>query len=124
MPFTVRINVTGADSISKDLARLGAGGIALAKKVLAEKTQAMAAMARENAPIEDGDLRDRIEATKPVAESDGTVRASVRAASSVIQHEDLTLAHLHGGPKFIERAVTTIGPEIPEALAAELRRLR
>jgi hypothetical protein len=123
MPFLVRINVTGSDAITRDLARLGASGVALAKKVLAEKTQAMAAMARDLAPTEDGDLVNRIRATAPVAERDGTVRANVLAELSVIQHEDLTLHHDNGGPKFIERAVLAIGPDIPAALADELRRL-
>jgi hypothetical protein len=123
MPFVFRVNVTGGQAIAQDLARLRTAGVEIAKKVLAEKTQAMASMAKDLAPYEDGSLRDRIMATPPVAERDGTVRASVKADLSIIQHEDLTLQHTRGGPKFIEKAVVTLGPEIPAALADEMRRL-
>jgi hypothetical protein len=122
MPFVFRINATGAQTISRDLARLGDAGVRIARAVLEDKTRRMAELAKDYAPVEDGDLKNRIRATRPQAARDGTVTASVLAGSSVIQHEDLTLQHTRGGPKFIERAVMLLAPEIPEALAAGMKK--
>ena len=83
MPFVFRINATGAQTISRDLARLGDAGVRIARAVLEDKTRRMAELAKDYAPVEDGDLKNRIRATRPQAARDGTVTASVLAGSSV-----------------------------------------
>jgi hypothetical protein len=116
--FTVRVNATGNQQIREQLRDLGKRGIAVSKAVLREKTAEMVALARTLAPREEGKLIERIRATRPTLNRDGDVVASVLAAASVIQHEDMTLQHPNGGgPKFIEKAVLQIAPEIPAALA-------
>jgi hypothetical protein len=116
--FTVRVNATGNQQIREQLRDLGKRGVAVSKAVLREKTAEMVALARTLAPREEGKLIERIRATRPTLNRDGDVVASVLAAASVIQHEDLTLQHPNGGgPKFIEKAVLAIAPTIPPALA-------
>ena len=113
----LHVDVTGKRSIAEDLARFEKRARDLAKRILAEKTQKMAELAKTLAPFEEGELRGRIHATRVAANGEFGVQAHVRAARSVIQHEDLTLHHpLGGGPKFIERAVLAIAPEITQDL--------
>lgn len=128
--LTVKVSGLSPEAITQELARLGKGGQAIAKRVLAATTQEMAAAAKLLAPIggpEDptrGALRERIRATRPSARKDGTVIASVVATRSIIQHEDLTFKHPHGGgPKFIERAVLPRLSKVETGLLAELDRM-
>jgi hypothetical protein len=123
MPFVFRVNVTGAQKISQELAALGPKGILVAKEVLAAAAARMVTRARELSPVEEGDLHDRIKATVPRATRDGMVTVNVMAERAVIQHEDLTQNHPHGGgPKFIERPVHAMAPDIPAALLAGMRK--
>ncbi len=116
--FRISVNATGNQQLREQLRDLGKRGVSVAKAVLREKTAEMVALARTLAPREEGKLIERIRATRPTLNRDGDVVASVLAAASVIQHEDMTLQHPNGGgPKFIEKAVLQVSSSIPPALA-------
>lgn len=68
-----------------------------------------------------GALRAGIRMTKPVYRN-GEIIMTVMAPLSIIQHEDMTLKHTVGGPKFLEKAVVEgveqWGPLILRAIKA------
>lgn len=118
------------------LGALGRGGSEAAKRVLLRKADKIVAMAEPLTPVDPedgGELRASVRRTRGTIRRDGTVIVTVLAGGAalkadngkpsiypVIQHEDLTLHHTTGGPKFIERPVYQVAPEIPDELHAEL----
>lgn len=132
------MEVSGTQEIQRDLARLGGAGERVAKRVLGDVAPRIVARARPDTPVEEdgGFLRDSIRSTKPVSTQQGkVVSVSIVAGGdplaahlaethhqanvyAVVQHDDVTLHHEVGGPKFIERHVTDEAQGIPDALRA------
>lgn len=136
----VRVEVSGEDEILRSLERLGQTGAEIGLRVLGDAAKEVVAAAKQLAPVDEedgGQLRDSIRAAKPVRTRAGRISAAVVAGGAplkrvlgkrkanvyaVIQHEDLTLKHKVGGPKFIEKPINAIAPKIPDRLQAEMDR--
>lgn len=140
----VRIDVSGASEMLKDLKRMGLAGQVAAKTVFGRFTGRVVPKAQGRTPVEPEDggaLRDSVRATKPTTTRTGLVSAGVIAGGAplaralakghhkanvyaVVQHEDLTLKHTVGGPKFIERPFLQEVERVPDELLAEMDRVR
>lgn len=107
--------------------RAGLSGIAAGVDRL---DAAIAARAQSYAPVETGALRDSIKAEPATADARfirGAVVAGDAATAdyAVRQHEDLTLAHPHGGgPKFLERAIMDYAGATGNAIVGATARAR
>ena len=143
---SVRIEVTGGDDVAKMLGDLGREGGEAAKRVLIRKADKILARARPLTPDDpatgSGDLKASLRRTRGSIMKNGDVIITVIAGGApleaglaarghkganvyaIVQHEDLTLKHKHGGPKYLERPVYEITPEIPNELQAEIDGLR
>lgn len=141
-----RIEVTGQDDLAKMLGDLGREGGEAAKRVLIRKADKILAAARPlvpDDPLTSGnDLKSSLRRTRGSIMKNGDVIITVIAGGApleaalaakghkganvyaIVQHEDLTLKHQHGGPKYLERPVYQIAPEIPTDLQAEIDGLR
>lgn len=134
----VRVEVSGQQEILDSLQRLGQVGQDIGLKVLGDACKEIVAKAKPLAPVDPedgGQLRDSIRTTKPTRTRAGRISAGVVAGGAplkkvlgkrklnvyaYIQHEDLTLKHTTGGPKFLEKPVNDIAPKIPDRLQAEM----
>lgn len=129
------MKIEGLEAVMASLRRLGKAGERAAKAVLKEKTQEIVKLARPETPIEEdgGALRDSERTTRPTMTRSGQISAGVVAGGAplrgtaelagrkanvyaVVQHEDLTLKHTTGGPKFLERPFLQVAPTVPDAL--------
>ena len=128
------------------LKRLGPVGEKAAKDAMLGVTKRIVEMAKPLTPVQPedgGELRNSVRAAKPVKTRNGIsaavvaggapLAASVRAEGhkanvyAVVQHEDLTLQHSVGGPKFLERPFLSQAPSVvgavQDALDKEVNRL-
>lgn len=136
-----RIIVTGDKELAERLGRLGRSASVAAKQAMLGVAGKMVALAKQNSPIGGDDdglgghLRDSIRHTRGTIKRNGNVIVTVIAGGdplkpflkgrkanvyAIVQHEDLTLKHDEGGPKFLERPVFQLAPEIPGAIEAAL----
>lgn len=126
-----------------DLKRMGLAGQTAARTVFGKFTARVVAKAKPLTPVdpEDGGaLRDSVRATKPTATRTGLVSAGVVAGGAplaqhlaaghhkanvyaVVQHEDATLHHTTGGPKFVERPFLQEIERVPDELLTEMDRV-
>ncbi len=141
--FTSRTtaNVTGHEDVLRSMQRLGKAGREAGRRVLVAKAQQIVDEAKPLTPDDpetQGALRDSVRLSQSrVSTTRGNITVSVIAggapleahlgkrkvnASAVIQHEDLTLHHTSGGPKFIEKPFLKIAPTVPDALLEEIDR--
>lgn len=136
----VRVEVIGADALRAELRALGPLGKEAARAVFADELPRWLPEMRANTPVEPedgGQLRDSIRTSRPTVTKAGRVSAGIVAGGSplrrvlgnrkanvyaVIQHEDGSLKHSVGGPKFVEKTFFRRAPGIPEKLMAALDR--
>lgn len=134
----MRVEVSGQQEILDDLQRMGEAGVRIGLKVLGDAAKEIVPKAQAITPVDDvdgGQLRDSIRVTKPNRTKAGRISAGVVAGGAplkkvmegrkanyyaVKQHEDLTLRHRTGGPKFLERAGNDVSPKIPGRLQAAM----
>jgi len=128
-------DVTGDRELIRDLLRLGDKGLDMAKDILGEATRTIANRAKSLSPvdpIDGGQLRDSIRATKPTRTRAGRISAGVLAGGAslarlvserghkepgsyaLIVHEDPTLKHSQGQFKFIEQPFLEVAPKVPD----------
>jgi hypothetical protein len=109
-----------------------------AKAGLVKAGHRVVAVATPLTPLEYGDLRSSLAVSTSGTDTSGygvdlgygeastTGDLEVSVGSdlpyAVVQHEDLTLRHDDGGPKFLERAVQQSAGEVAAIVAAEVRR--
>lgn len=131
------MDVTGDREIIRDLLSLGPAGTEAGKEVLGATTQRIAALAKPITPvdpIDGGELRDSVRATKPRASTAGKITSSVIAGGpklaalvserghkqpgmyASIVHEDVMARHTHGRAKFVEEPALQEAPKVPNAL--------
>jgi hypothetical protein len=134
MVSQVRVTVSGSDEVRAALGRLGKAGALVAKDVIKRTTTRMVAMAKPLTPDDpetQGELRDTVRIVTPSASRTGKATGGIQAgptnlgkrgysASALIQHEDLTLHHTSGGPKYLERPFMALVVGIPEEIKAGL----
>jgi hypothetical protein len=93
---------------------------------LTQAAHRVAAVAVPMTPRETGDLRSAItNGVIPAHEVGGQLEAAIVVDGlpyAVRQHEDLTLNHDDGGPKFLERAVDETADEVGQIVTAAVRR--
>lgn len=129
----VRVDVTGDADVLRSLLELGAAGKKAAKVVLGEKAAKIMRLAFPLTPDDTtttnvSRIRDSLAVIRPSVTKSGTVSSGVKAGGgrqdipALLHHEDLTLHHQVGGPKFLERATLQVAPEIPGALLEALDR--
>jgi hypothetical protein len=137
----IRVEVSGGQEIVERMRRFGVAGVEAAVRVLNAAVERAVPMARAQSPVDDndpepgGELRDSIRMTKARPTKAGRLSAGVVAGGTkmadvrgrevypLVQHEDMTLKHDEGGPKFVERPVMQVAQGIPDALYAEFDRL-
>jgi hypothetical protein len=132
----VRVEVTGIDDVIRSIQRMGIAGKNIAKAVLLEHCQEIVPLAQARTPVEPvdgGALRDSIRAIRPTITPGGAIGCGVVAGGqplagkiaeghhhanvyAIVQHEDLTLKHTVGGPKYLEIPFFQKAPEFPEKL--------
>lgn len=134
MVSSVRVTVSGSDEVRAQLGKLGKAGAEVAKAVIKETTTQMVAMAKPLTPDDpetQGELRDSVRIVTPTASRTGKATGGIQAgptklghrkysASALVQHEDLTLHHTSGGPKYLERPFMAKVVEIPDKIKAGL----
>lgn len=126
--MTIRVFVTGDKELARELGRLERVGREVVKEVLLQKAAKIVALAKPLTPVaaeDGGELRDSIHNTAGTISRNGDVSVDVVAGGDAVpyalqQHEDLTLRHRVGGPKFLERPVFQVAPEIPTAIEDRL----
>jgi hypothetical protein len=135
--------ISGVPELVESLRRYGEQVEESSRRITLEIAKKAATIAKTLAPVEPedgGQLRDSIRAAlrKP---QPGQVEAVVLAggqpleaflqahghkfeAYAIVQHEDSTLKHTVGGPKFVERALYQVAPgyldQVQAALPSEL----
>lgn len=132
----VRVEASGDREIIERLRRFGVEGINAGKRVLNAAVDKALPLAKAQTPyddIEEGPhLVDTVRRTKARATGRGRISAGlvagpVKARSGgvypFVQHEDMTLKHDEGGPKFIERPIMQVAVDVPANLTAELDKL-
>jgi hypothetical protein len=140
-----RLDVTGDREIIRDLLQLGADGITAGKEVLGETTKRIAVKAKAITPvdpIDGGELRESVRATKPQAAKSGKITSSVVAGGpalarlvserghkepgsyAIIVHESADLRHSVGQWKFIETPALQEAPSVPGALLEAIDKRR
>jgi hypothetical protein len=133
----VRVEASGDQAVLDDLRRLGPAGQAAAKAVLGAVTAALVPKVQAVTPVDPedgGQLRASVRATRPTLTSRGVVSAGIQAGGAplkgvpggdiyaVVQHEDVTLHHTQGGPKYVERPFFAAMPTVPDLLREALDR--
>ena len=143
--MSVRLEVSGLPEVLETMARLGKAGRDEGKKVLKEKCEKILGRARPLTPVGPeaggGALRDSGRVTRPTVTAAGRVSCGVvfggapleatlaaghhhENVYAIRQHEDLTLKHTVGGPKFLERPAFAVAPEVPDAMLAALEKVK
>lgn len=138
MSIRARVEVSGGKEIVERLRRFGVEGINAGKRVLNGVVERTVPKAKSESPVDDndpepgGELRDSIRKTSARATAGGRISAGVVAGPvserggniyPIVQHEDMTLKHDEGGPKFVERPLMQEAQDVPGALVAEFDRL-
>lgn len=143
----VRVKVEGQQEVLKSLRKFGAAGDEAAKLAFGRICQSVVPRAKALTPVsmesggDAGALRDSIRTTKPTKTRAGNVSAGVVAGGAPLRrlatergrvlpgqygsivHEDLTLRHAQGEPKFLEKAFFQVVDQAPGELLAELDKL-
>ena len=128
MVSSVRVTVSGSDEVRAALGKLGKAGAEVAKGVIKEVTTRMVGMAKPMTPDDpktQGELRDSVRIVTPTASRTGKATGGIQAgptalgkrhysASALVQHEDMTLKHTSGGPKYLERPFLALVTTIPD----------
>jgi len=134
MVSSVRVTVSGSDEVRAALGRLGKAGAVEAKEVIRAVTTQMVAMAKPMTPDDpetQGELRNTVRIVTPSASRTGKATGGIQAgptelgkrrysASALVQHEDLTLKHHSGGPKYLEKPFMALVVRIPDQIKARL----
>lgn len=133
-----RVEVSGDKEMLAGIQRLGQSGVDMGLLVLGDAAKEVVRLAKPLTPVDPedgGQLRDSVRVTKPTRTRAGRISAGMVAGGAplrrvmgkrkanvyaVVQHEDLTLKHTTGGPKFLERPVNAIAPKVPDRLRAEM----
>jgi hypothetical protein len=131
----------GVRDLIDSLRKYGENVDGLCKQVLKDAADEGVRIAKPLTPVEPedgGQLRDSIRSGRAIRISSGTISCAIIAGGkpledfvrahghhgynvyAVVQHEDSTLKHAVGGPKFIERAAYQVAPTIPNRLLAVL----
>lgn len=137
--------MSGLAEVLETMARLGKAGRNEGKAVLKAKCEKILARARPLTPVGPeaggGSLRDSGRVTRPAVTAAGRVScgvlfggapllAALRAGHHhlnvypVVQHENLTLRHTVGGPKFLEKPAFAVAPEVPDAMLEALEKVK
>jgi len=141
LSIRVRVEVSGGKELIERMRSFGVKGPMAAARVLTAAMERALPMAKAQSPVDDndpepgGELRDSIRVTKARPTKAGRISAGLVAGGAkmadvrgrevypIVQHEDMTLKHDEGGPKFVERPVLQVAEGIPDALSAEFDRL-
>lgn len=120
-----RSHIEGVGELRRALKKAGAlAPVALAASMVEEQERVMA-IAKPRTPVDKGPLRASGTVLPPeIAGSRITVASGFGGAAkdyALVQHEDLTLNHTVGGPKFLESAFLERAKTMPRALAAGVR---
>lgn len=134
----------GVREIIDSLRKYGENVDDICKRVLKEAAEDGVKIARPLTPVEPedgGQLRDSLRSGRAIRIKSGTISCAIIAGGkavedwvrshgghkynvyAVVQHEDLSLQHTTGGPKFVERAAYQVAPTIPNRLLAVLPEL-
>ena len=137
----VVVKIEGVEEVMASLKRMGKVGEEASKRALGRICTRVVPKAKALTPVDDeagGDLRDSIRTTKPTRTQAGRISAGVVAGGAPlrrlasergralpgsygsIQHEDLTLKHKTGRPKFVEIPFMQEVVKAPDELRAEL----
>lgn len=137
----VVVKIEGQEQAIASIKRLGPQGDEAGKRAFGRVCAKVVPQAKAIAPVEDEDggaLRDSIRQTKPTKTRAGRISAGVVAGGAPlrrlasergralpgsygsIQHEDLTLKHSSGEPKFLEKAFFRNVDQAPALLLEEM----
>lgn len=123
---TVTFKLKGTRSMQKKLNRLAAqfeDRLPVALQTEAELI--MTTSKRDHVPVDLGTLRStgHVERVRRVGKilSVRLVYGGPSAPYALKQHEDMTLSHTVGGPKYLERPLVNAAPGMPARLAARMR---
>lgn len=140
----VTVKIEGVEDVIASLKRVGEAGEKAMLRVAGACTARVVPQAQAITPVEEEDggaLRDSVRATKPTKTSAGRVSAGVVAGGAPLRrlasergralpgqygsivHEDLTLRHAHGEPKFVEKPFFREVPKVPGELEIALDNL-
>lgn len=89
-----------------------------AERGVQEAAEHILKVARENAPEDEGDLKEQSD----VEMSGTTATITFREVYAKKQHEDMRLKHDSGGPKFLERAMGSERTHARQIIADHVRR--
>lgn len=136
-----RVEIEGQEEVLRQMKAFGVAGEIAMLRVAGRVCQRVVPQAKALAPVEHEDggaLRDSIRTTKPNKTRAGRVSAGVVAGGAPlrrlasergralpgsygsIQHEDLTLKHATGEPKFVEKPFFREVVKVPDELVDEL----
>lgn len=137
----IRVEVTGLDEVADQLRRAGPAGIKVSTDVIDAWTTSLIPEVKAGTPrfegpgggdLEDSVRKTRTNVTKRNVVSGGVVAGGPRLASipadrdpgwyAIQEHDDLTLKHTKGGPKFVERPFMRRAHEVPERILSGLDR--
>lgn len=91
---------------------------AAAERGVREAAEHILEVARENAPVDEGDLRS----SGKVETSGTTATITFDEVYSLKQHEDMRLNHDTGGPKYLEKALGSEREQARKIIADNIRR--
>ena len=109
----------GDDALRRAVAGLNEGLLVAAEELKRRTIPDIPPTDPANDPDPSVNLRENVNITP---QPDGTVIVSVDGPHAAKQHEDQRLEHPRGGgPKFLERNVKNLMPELPRIVAGEVR---
>jgi hypothetical protein len=138
------VKVEGEAELMRDFAQLGKAGQVAGLRVAGRVCARVVPQAKALTPVEAADggaLRDSIRTTKPTVTRAGRVSAGVAAGGAPLRrlasergralpgqygsivHEDLTLKHTSGEPKFVEKPFFREVASVPDELRDEMDEL-
>lgn len=124
MAKTIEIEIKGADKLAQILRTIANVAPDALAGALYEEGESIRAESQERVPVDTGVLKNSaFVATEGQGDSFAVQVGYGGAAAeyAVVQHEDMTLRHDDGGPKFLENPALEHAKDMGERLAARIR---